>query len=183
MNETWIYIAVGGATFLVVWAVADMYREFMRGGAFLEGPSTEMTFLPFRYTLPLARAAGVPLARYAAGLEMRKKADESSSVYLAFRAKVFKLLMSAGNPGPMTPDEFGGLMIVWTIIGLVTGIATWALTQTLEPADLPRLAYMAVTQGSVLLIPGFPLLGFFLPLLWLRDTIRVRHNQMRKKLP
>ncbi|MHC4777764.1 MAG: type II secretion system F family protein [Planctomycetota bacterium] len=183
MNEIWIYAAVGGATFMVVWSITDMYREYMRGGAFLDGPSTEMQFLPFKYTLPLARAAGVPLARYAAGLEVRKQADESSSLYLAFRQKVFKLLMAAGNPGPMTPDEFGGLMIVWSIIGLVTGIATWGLTQTLDPEDLPRLIYVAVTQGSILLIPAFPLLGFLLPLLWLRDTIRGRHGKMRKKLP
>ncbi|MHC5038426.1 MAG: type II secretion system F family protein [Planctomycetota bacterium] len=181
--EFWIYIAAGGATFLVVWAVTDMYREFMHGGAFLEGPSSEMRFLPFRYTLPLARAAGVPLARYAAGLEMRKKADESSSVYLAFRTKIFKLLMAAGNPGPMTPDEFGGLMIVWTLIGFILGLATWGMVQTLDPQDLPRLLLVAIVQGSILLIPALPILGFFLPLIWLRDTIRTRHTAMRKKLP
>jgi len=181
--ENWIYIAVGGATFLVVWAVADMYREYMHFGAFIEGPSTEMSFLPFKYTLPLARAAGVPLARYAAGLELQKKADESSSIYLAFRQKVSKLLMSAGNPGPMTPDEFGGLMIVWTVIGALAGTGSWGLAQSLDPGDLPRLFFVVVTEGSVLLIPGFIILGFFLPMLWLRDTIRVRHLIMRKKLP
>ncbi len=183
MPEFWIYVAVGFATFLVTWSIMEMYREFMHGGAFQAGPSTELQFLPFRYTLPLGRAAGVPLARFSAGLEIRKKADESSSLYLAFRKKIGRLLMAAGNPGPMTPDEFGGLMIVWSIIGLVTGVASWALAQTIDPNDLPRFFYVLFTEGSILLIPLFPLLGLFLPLIWLRDTIRTRHKLMRKKLP
>jgi tight adherence protein C len=170
--EIWIFIAVGGAVFLVVFALVDLYREFLHGGA----------FLPFRYTLPLARAAGVPLARYAAGLELRKSSD-TSSLYLAFRTKVFRLLMAAGNPGPMTPDEFAGLMAVWTVVGAVLGAATYGMTRTIDPEDLPKLFYTVVSKGSVLLVPAFTILGFLLPALWLRDTLRIRHHRMRKKLP
>jgi tight adherence protein C len=62
-------------------------------------------------------------------------------------------------------------------------MAAYFYVGTLEPDDLPRLLYVVLNKFSFALIWVFPLLGFFLPLIWLRDVLVARHFQMKKKLP
>lgn len=181
--EILIYIAVGGASFFMLWSVFEMYVEFRQGGPRIDARAAELRFLPFRYTLPLGRWFGTPLGRLAADIELKRGLEADTSVFYALRRKIGRMIVAAGNPGSMSPDEFMGLMGIWCLLGLLGGVATYFYVDTLEPSDLPNLLYVTVTKASFGFLWVFPILGFLLPLVWLRDILLARHHQMRKKLP
>jgi tight adherence protein C len=181
--ETLIYIAVGGASFFMLWSVFEMYAEFKEGGPRVDPRAADIKFLPFRYTLPLGRWFGTPLGRLAADIELKRGRDADTSLFYAVRHKLGRMIVAAGNPGTMSPDEFMGLMGIWCIFGLIAGVAAYFYVGTLKPDDLPQLLFVVITKSAFAMIWIFPILGFFLPIIWLRDVLFARHQQMRKKLP
>ncbi len=183
MSETFIYLSAGGATFFITWSIIEMYLEFHSGGPRIDSRASEISFLPFRYTIPLARALGAPLGRLAADIELRRGRNADSSLVIMVRKKLARMIIAAGNPGSMSPDEFVGLMGVWSIISMLVGVGLYLYVDTLEPGDLPELIHVVLGKLSFGLVWIFPILGFLLPLIWLRDILLARHIKMRKKLP
>jgi tight adherence protein C len=181
--EVLIYAGVGGAVFLIMYAVIDMYADFRQGGPRIDPRAAELRFLPFRYTLPMGRWFGTPLGRLAADIELKRGREADSSLFIAVRRRLARMIVAAGNPGSMSPDEFMGLMFLWCLGGLACGVACYLYVGTLQPQDLPQLIFVILDKTSFGLIWIFPILGFLLPLVWLRDTLVNRHHQMRKKLP
>ncbi len=177
------YISAGGAVFFILWALMEIYLEAMSGGPRIDSRAAEIKFLPFRWTLPLARALGAPLGRLAADIELKRGRDADSSLFIMIRRKTARMIVAAGNPGSMSPDEFFGLMGVWSIISLLVGIALFLYVDTLSPEDLPLLIYVVLTKVSFGLVWAFPIIGLLLPLIWLRDILIARHTLMKKKLP
>lgn len=183
MSEAFIYLSAGGATFFITWSILEMYLEFRSGGPRIDPRASEIGFLPFRWTLPLARGLGSPLARLAADIELRRGRDADSSLVIMVRRKIARMIVAAGNPGSMSPDEFVGLMGVWAVISLLIGVGLFMYVDTLKPGDLPELIHVVLAKLSFGLVWIFPILGFFLPFIWLRDILIARHWKMKKKLP
>lgn len=81
--------------------------------------------------------------------------------------KTSQRLDYAGNPANMSVDEFYGMQVYFTLIGLVLG-------------TLMLLSGLPFSQFGILLLP---LVGFFLPQLWLRGKVKRRQHAISVTLP
>ncbi len=158
-------LAAGGCVFCIawlgVWWIAAARSEAMRP-SFVKVKTSSPLLRLFR---PPAQWAGFLVGAFAARIEMKLGRDSSRSFLLSVRVRIAKALRAAGNPENLTPDEFLGLIVVSTILGLGLGL----------------VLYIRVALGVVPIVTA--ILGAIVPLRSLRDRIRRRQREMRHLLP
>jgi len=152
---------VGAAVGLLVWSGYAINRDLLAAGEGTFGEEIRTELSPtMRLFIPYARSAGVLV-----GKVFRSETGPVGRL----RRWITTQLLYAGTPGGLHPDAFIGLMIVWGLLFLGLGLAIVTML------DLERIAGMLVT--------GLGLLGFFLPILWLRDKANRRQLAIQKALP
>jgi len=154
-------------TFFVYWLYL-LRGERSAMPAMTEGEKSEVTSLAVRALLPYGRSIGTVIARRAAALELRESTKGYGSLLLSLRRRILRMIFAAGNPGGLTPDEFLGLVVAGGLGGLAVG---------------GGLGLAAGRSWILILMALGGLLGFLLPLNWLRREARNRTRKIRKSLP
>jgi tight adherence protein C len=85
------------------------------------------------------------------------------------RVELERRLELAGRPANLTPEDFGVLRLVGAGLGAVVGLLVGLLLA--NPALL------------VLMLAGLALLGYFFPVLWLRQKVEAKRSEIQKALP
>jgi tight adherence protein C len=85
------------------------------------------------------------------------------------RKKLLGELELAGRPGNLTPEDFGAVRIVAAAVMAAVGLLIGLLLQN----TLYAVIALAVGAG----------LGYFLPIMWLRQKVDARRKDIRKGLP
>jgi len=85
------------------------------------------------------------------------------------RQDLLNKLELAGRPGNLTPEDFAAVRIVVAIVGAVLGFLVGLL--------LGNIVYMVISLalGAIL--------GFYLPVLWLKQKVDARRAEIQKGLP
>ena len=85
------------------------------------------------------------------------------------RQDLMNKLELAGRPGNLTPEDFAAVRIVVAIVGAVLGFLVGLL--------LGNIVYMVISLalGAIL--------GFYLPVLWLKQKVDARRAEIQKGLP
>jgi tight adherence protein C len=78
-------------------------------------------------------------------------------------------LTLAGRPGNLTANDFGALRLVGAAVGAVVGLVLGLL--------LGNLTLM------VLFLAGMAILGYYLPILWLRQLVDGKRKEIQKAMP
>ena len=164
--ELILYSFAGGATvaclaWLTVTSVQVARAQAARFGQRRQKGSSAL----FRMLLPPARWAGFVIGGMSAKVEMRLGRDYSRSILKPMRLRTERMLVAAGHPEGLSPDEFMGLVCVGAVIGTLVG------------------ALIYVRLGLMVIIPGGVVLGAVMPLRWLRARVAARQTGIRKMLP
>ncbi|HXJ48675.1 MAG TPA: hypothetical protein VNF91_05860, partial [Candidatus Acidoferrum sp.] len=85
------------------------------------------------------------------------------------RQNLMNRLELAGRPGNLTPEDFAAVRIVAAAVTAAVGLLLGLLL-----ANVVYLA-IAVVAGAIL--------GFYLPVLWLKQKVDARRNEIQKGLP
>jgi len=85
------------------------------------------------------------------------------------RQNLMNRLELAGRPGNLTPEDFAAVRIVAAAVTAAVGLLLGLL--------LANVIYLAIT------VVGGAILGFYLPVLWLKQKVDARRNEIQKGLP
>jgi len=85
------------------------------------------------------------------------------------RADLLNRLDLAGRPGNLTPEDFGAVRIVAAAVMAAVGLLIGLLLGS------PLYAVIALAVGAIL--------GYYLPVLWLKQKVDARRADIRKGLP
>ncbi len=121
------------------------------------------TLTEMEMSMPFSERVVAPLVRQMAGIMNRLTPQHNIEA-------TKRQLELAGNPNNWTPADFMGVRGVTTIITLSLAFALTIVLNTPVPQNL---LYWAI--GGVV--------GFYLPVLWLRSKIRSRQHEIQKALP
>jgi len=85
------------------------------------------------------------------------------------RADLLNRLDLAGRPGNLTPEDFGAVRIVAAAVMAAVGLLIGLLLGS------PLYAVISLAVGAIL--------GYYLPVLWLKQKVDARRSDIRKGLP
>ena len=85
------------------------------------------------------------------------------------RQNLMNRLELAGRPGNLTPEDFAAVRIVAAAVTAAVGLLLGLL--------LANVIYLAIA------VVGGAILGFYLPVLWLKQKVDARRNEIQKGLP
>jgi tight adherence protein C len=85
------------------------------------------------------------------------------------RADLTRRLELAGNPGNITPEDFGALRLVGAGVGAVVGLLLGLL--------LGNIVYLVISLAL------FAILGYYGPVLWLRQKVDSKRMEIQLALP
>ena len=85
------------------------------------------------------------------------------------RQDLMNRLELAGRPGNLTPEDFGAVRIVGAAVMAAIGLLLGLLLGT------PLYIVISLAIGAIL--------GYYLPVLWLKQKVDARRNQIQKGLP
>ena len=78
-------------------------------------------------------------------------------------------LQLAGRPGNLTPEDLGVIRLVGAALGGVVGLLLGLL--------------LANTVLLVMFLAGLALLGYYLPILWLRQIVEAKRTEIQRAMP
>jgi tight adherence protein C len=93
----------------------------------------------------------------------------SRSTPAKVRADLDNRLQLAGRPGNLTPEDFGALRLLGAGVGAVVGLLLGLL--------LANITYLVISLAFM------AILGYYLPVLWLRQKVDGRRKAIRMSLP
>jgi tight adherence protein C len=169
MNDSLVLIyslMIGAAVGIGVWYISTMMsgaQDQVRLMTMQGEVHTRSFFL--RLLRPFARTAGILVSRMIARLEAKLGGKTEDSLLLTLRVRIAKLLVGAGRPEGLTPDEFIGLVVLAAIFGLLVGMILYAYTR----AGLLPIALMIVCACY--------------PVIQVRAMKRARERDLRRLLP
>jgi tight adherence protein C len=85
------------------------------------------------------------------------------------RADLLRRLELAGRPGNLTPEDFGAVRIVAAVVTAAVGLLVGLLLAS------PVAIVVAIAVGAIL--------GYFLPVIWLKQVVDGRRAEIQKSLP
>ena len=85
------------------------------------------------------------------------------------RQNLMNRLDLAGRPGNLTPEDFGAVRIVAAAVAAAAGLGLGLL--------LANPVYLVIA------LAGGAILGFYLPVLWLKQKVDARRSEIQKGLP
>ena len=166
-----IYFCAFGSIALFVWWAHATYRDLVERSRLPEERRQAISSAAMVVLTPMASVVGHWLGIRIDRIEARAQATGHTSILVAIRRKANSMLVGAGLPHGLTPNEFMGLWVVSIALGLATGFGSWALLRQ-SWAGAP----------TAIMVP-FAIIGALLPWIWLRDCERKRKKSIRKGLP
>jgi tight adherence protein C len=85
------------------------------------------------------------------------------------RADLARRLELAGRPANLTPEDFGAVRIVAAVVTAAVGLLVGLLIAS------PAAVAVAIAVGAIL--------GYFLPVIWLKQVVDGRRAEIQKSLP
>ena len=85
------------------------------------------------------------------------------------RADLLRRLELAGRPGNLTPEDFGAVRIVAAVVTAAVGLLVGLLVAS------PVAIAVAIAVGAIL--------GYFVPVIWLKQVVDGRRAEIQKSLP
>jgi len=160
----------GSVTLFVLW-VHWAYTDLKERTQLEEERAQAISSFVLSILTPFAHVLGEWLGRRLDHIEVQARSQGRTSILAALRRKASSMLTGAGRPHGMTSNEFMGLWVISTLLGLVIGLITFGmLRRSWEGAP------------TAILVP-FLLIGLLIPWIWLRDAERARKRMIRNALP
>ncbi|MBI2191795.1 MAG: type II secretion system F family protein [Planctomycetes bacterium] len=164
--DPWMYVLAGASLTLFVWSLYSIYQDLLSAMPGADSKRAQEFSSPlFRILINFARPLEHLIRPYAEKAERRFQETGQQSFFLVFHRKLAADLRAGGNPEGITADEFVGLILLSTFLGVLAGYVCFLM----YPAQV--------------LIFAFGMGGFLLPRVWLSDLIKHRRRSIRKSLP
>jgi len=171
LQRAFIYACSFGSIALFVWWVHATYAELADRTRLSEERRRAISSALLGLLAPLAGLAGHWLGRHIDRIEARSSARGHHSILVSVRRKAGSMLIGAGVPHGLTPNEFMGLWLVGGVLGTLGGLGCFLMLRQ-RWAGVP----------TAIIVPFF-LIGIVLPWIWLRDCERARKRAIRRGLP
>jgi len=168
LHRAFIYAcAFGSAAFLAWWAYAT-YRAAAERAAISEERRAAIGSFLLSLLAPAANACAQWLGPHIDRLEAECLETNTTSFFVALRRRVENMIIGAGRPHGISPNEFMGLWTVSRILGMLLGVLCYAMllrfwdgipALLVVPfvavvALLPELIGLWVIAGIILLLVG-----------------------------
>jgi len=160
-----ILAAGAGSVFLMVWALCRLHADVTEATRLDNMRRQKISSPLLRLLISFARPIGTLLRYFTLRAEQRFDQTGRKSALLSMRDRAERNLVAAGSPHGVTADEFLGMVLLCSALGLGVG----ALAS-------------ASTQMTVLLVAGL-LCGALWPAIWLRAQVERRKTQIFRSLP
>jgi tight adherence protein C len=170
-QRAFILLCTFASVALFVWWVHATYAEVADRTRLTEERRRAISSALLTLLAPFASLLGHWLGNRIDRIEAKCQATGHTSLLVSIRRKAGSMLIGAGVPHGMTPNEFMGLWMVSSLLGLVIGLGCFLM-----------LRQRWASAPTAILVP-FVLIGALLPWVWLRDCERARKRAIRKGLP
>lgn len=160
-----ILVAAAASVFLLIWSLNRIHSEVTEATRLDDDRRGKITSPIFRIFVAFARPLGVLVRFYTLRAEQRYEQSGRRPMLISIRERVARNLSAAGSPHAITPEEYLGLVALWSLIGLAVG--GMAMTST----------------GWTLLLPVAFICGTLWPISWLNTQVRKRKTQIFRALP
>jgi len=163
LERIYIYLCAFGSVAALVWWFSAVYAEVQSKTALGDERRQAIGSMIYMLLAPTANAIGRWLGPRLDRLEAEAMASGHAAFLVALRRKCESMLIGAGRPHGMAPNEFMGLWTVGRLLGLLVGLLVHAMLQTYWPGGIP----------GVLLIPFFTIVALLPELLGLWMVIGI----------
>jgi len=171
VQHAFIYLCTFGSIVAFILWVHWAYAELVARTQLEEERAQAISSVVLSILTPFAHVLGEWLGRRIDHIEVQARSQGRTSILVAARRKAASMLTGAGRPHGMTSNEFMGLWVISTLLGLLVGLATFFMLRR-SWAGAP----------TAIMVPFF-LIGLLLPWIWLRDCERARKRAIRNALP
>jgi len=168
IRRLFICLCAFGSVSLFVWWIYATYRHVAEETALGEERRAAIGSVLLQLLLPLAGAAGRWLGPRIDRIEAEAIASGHASFFVALRRKAEDMLMGAGRPHGLAPNEFMGLWTISRVAGMLVGLLCYGMllrywtgipTILVVPfvaviAFLPELIGLWIILGIVSLLLG-----------------------------
>ncbi|HUT36257.1 MAG TPA: type II secretion system F family protein [Planctomycetota bacterium] len=168
MHRIFIYLCAFGSVTALVWWVHAVHTEVQARTALGAERKQAIGSFVLLMLAPMAAAVGRWLGPRMDRLEAESTASGHASFLVALRRKCESMLIGAGRPHGLAPNEFMGLWAVGRVVGLVLGVLVYAFLLQYWPgvpavlvlpfftviALAPELLGLWVVTGIVALMLG-----------------------------
>ncbi len=160
-----ILTAGAGSAFLAVWAVFRAQAEIAEATQMDDERRGKISSPIFRTLITLARPFALFLRYYT--LRANRQHDETGrkGMWLSMRDRAARHLTAAGSPHGLNADEYFGLVLLCSLIGMGIG------------------GLGAASSGWVLLLAVGVFCGFLWPIVWLQGRTERRKTAIFRALP
>jgi len=167
-----VVLCAGGSLGLFSWTAYITYTDLVRHAQIDPERQIWIRSMLFRILIPFARPFGAVFGIWADRLERKEVETGEKSMFLSMRARVRRSLISAGSPEGVTPDEYFGIVVITSAVGLLAGGLCFGLLSWRGLAGLGGTVWLMLAS-----------IGILFPLFWLRDKLKRRKLQITKALP
>jgi tight adherence protein C len=127
LQRLYIYACTFGSVAALVWWFHAVHAEIQARTALGAERRQEIGSFVLLLLAPMAHALGRWLGPRLDRLEAESMASGHSAFLVALRRKCENMLIGAGRPHGLAPNEFMGLWMVGRIVGLLVGLLFYAL--------------------------------------------------------
>ena len=160
-----ILAAGAGSVFLAVWAAFRVQAEIAEATQLDDDRRGKISSPIFRMLITFARPLALFLRYYTLRAERHHDETGRKGMWLSTRDRTARHLTAAGSPHGLNADEYFGLVLLFSLIGL--GIGGMA----------------SVSSGWTILLAGGLICGFLWPIVWLQAQTERRKTAIFRSLP
>ena len=160
-----IMVAASGSVFLLVWSLYRIQTDIAEATRLDEQRQAEIGSPLLRILIAASRPLGTLLRYFTLRAEVRHEQTGHRPHLLSLRRHAERNLIAAGSPHAITPDEYLGMVLLCTLLGLAVGVGATLLA-----------------GWTVLIVAGL-ILGLLWPIMWLRSQVRKRKTELFRALP
>jgi tight adherence protein C len=171
LQRAFIICCTFGSITLFVWWVHATYADLADRTRLTEERKRAISSAFLVILAPVASLVGHWLGRHIDRIEAKARSTGHHSILVSLRRKAGSMLIGAGVPHGLTPNEFIGLWVVSAITGTLVGIGCFLMLRQRWPG-----------VPTAIIVP-FLLVGGITPWIWLRDCERARKRAIRRGLP
>jgi tight adherence protein C len=171
LQRAFIYLFAFGSIALFVWWVHATYARLAAHAHLTDERRRAISSALLAVITPFASLTGHWIGRRIDRIEAKCQTTGHTSFLVAIRRRAGSMLIGAGLPHGMTPNEFMGLWTVSSALGLLIGVGSFFM-----------LRYRWAATPTAIIVP-FLIIGAIVPWVWLRDCEKKRKTSIRNGLP
>ena len=127
LQRVFIYLCAFGSVAFFIWWCNATYTEVKERAALDEERRRAIGSFFLQLLAPPANMVGLWLAPRIDRAEAEARATGHTSLFVALRQKAENMLVGAGRPHGLVPNEFMGLWTVSRILGMLVGVLCYAM--------------------------------------------------------